>query len=177
MQPGLHGKAYNFRLPATYLERGVTNTGGVRQLVEKLNGGLPVSIVALGSSVAEAGGCFDSTTSSRCGLYSGRGRHDSGFIVRFFDWMNGTWPHAGHRLLNGARGATSIHAILPCLLSYFDDPVDLVIVEPGSMSYSWATTEKGRSSMETVVRKLLTLRQPAPADSVVRRQSSHVGPP
>ena len=82
--------SYEFSLPAALRERGITlpvdrSTQG---LVRRLDRGLPISIAVLGSSVAQMGGCLRQMQDDpRCLAES------NGFFVRFFNWLNRTWPH------------------------------------------------------------------------------------
>lgn len=46
-----------------------------------------------------------------------RSRPFKGFLVRWFEWLNATWPHAEHRLVNNGRDAQPIWALLPCIYS------------------------------------------------------------
>ena len=56
-----------------------------------------------------------------------------GFLVRWFEWLNATWPHPEHTLINSARDANGLSPIVPCLFSHLPARADLVIVEAGSI--------------------------------------------
>ena len=81
-----------------------------------------------------------------------RKRPHTGFLVRWFQWLNATWPtrYGKHSLHNGGRDANSLMTIVPCLFSHLPKVVDLVIVEAGSMLYS-----QNVSSIQTLTRQLL----------------------
>ena len=136
----------------------------------KLTRGEPVTILVLGASVAQQGGCHEQP-GARCMDYSGRAgssvvlpwgrprsRRFPGFLVRWFDVLNQTWPHAGHRLVNAAVDGTPMQALLPCLLSRIPDRVDLVLLEIASMADQLRLT-----AIEGVARRLLSLPATPPA--------------
>ena len=58
-----------------------------------------------------------------------RKRPFKGFLVRWFEWLNTTWPHAGHQLFNAGRDASSLGTILPCLFSHLPPRFDFLLVE------------------------------------------------
>eukprot|EP00966_Prymnesium_polylepis_P023484 540643-Prymnesium_polylepis.2 len=68
-------------------------------LFAKLRNGQPITVTVLGASVAENGGCL-TQPSRRCMARSGvanaltepRGQPVKGFLVRWFEHLNRTWP-------------------------------------------------------------------------------------
>lgn len=132
--------------------------------LQKLERGEPVTVVILGASVAENSGCFDQAD-KRCMANNGRQpvtlvwgeprkRPFKGFMVRWFEWMNATWPHAEHRLYNAGRDASSLSTIMPCLFSNVPPQIDLFLIEAGSI-FGQSTT-----ILEILLRKVLSMRHP-----------------
>ena len=105
-------------LNTTQLHRSLHVLGDARSPVwNRLDAGLPVTIGVLGASVAMNGGCqLEHQPELRCADFDGSsrrrkwayGRDDStgravrGFALQSLDWVNATWPHAGHRVHNVA---------------------------------------------------------------------------
>jgi hypothetical protein len=151
------------RLDAAQLEDGVVTRDGGHLLVDRLSRGLPISVVAIGASVAVQGGCFDQAE-AECMKYAGAQHVDlgfgrsgrfKGFLVEWFEWMNRTWPHPQHSLVNRAAGGTALQTILPCLFGTLPARVDLVVLEVGSMA-KWLSP----SAVELAVRKFLLAPSP-----------------
>ena len=84
-----------------------------------------------------------------------RSRPFKGFLVRWFEWVNTTWPHREHSLYNGARDASSLSTIVPCLHSHVPPQTDLVIVEAGSMFLSHKPPE-----LEELILQLISSSKP-----------------
>jgi hypothetical protein len=63
-------------------------------------------------------------------------RSHKGFLVRWFEWLNNTWPHPRHRLINGAVAAVPLQNYVECLWNHLPplDELDLVVLELGSMA-------------------------------------------
>ena len=146
------------------LKRGVARLGSaenVARLLHRLREGRPVTVGVLGSSVAQMGGCLWQP-GERCANYAGRGtdrdlglfrpRHGAGFAVRFFRWLNSTWPHAGHRLYNGGLGMTPPQGALSCLFTHVPTDAHLVILEFGSTAAGLR-----HAAVEAIARALLSL--------------------
>ena len=153
---------HNFTLDAATRIRGLNHVGD-SSLIDKLESGLPVTIAIIGASVALNAGCF-AQPGRRCMHNNGRQpvamlhgeprmRPFKGFLVRWFEWLNATWPHPQHRLINAAGDATSMSTIVPCLFSHLPSSFDLLFVEGGSM-FLGNTPEL----MEAVARKVLSMR-------------------
>jgi len=130
-----------------------------------LFGGGALDIAVVGASVAQAGGCLDQPA-KRCMEYRGVDRlynpvppHQhrvliKGFLVRFLEAINRTWP-AAHRIHNGAADATPADLLAECLFSHIPRRPHLVVLEFGSMAKS--TTPE---AVEAIVRALLDVPSP-----------------
>ena len=150
---------WEYQLDATQRRDGLV-TGNARRLYRRLSRGHPITVVAVGASVAVQGGCT-SQEEAECMKYGGgiptdlgwgRVGRFKGFLVRWLDWVNSTWPHPGHRLVNRASGGTALQTVLPCLFGTLPPRVDLVVLEVGSMA-KFLTL----SAIELAVRKFLSL--------------------
>lgn len=86
-----------------------------------------------------------------------RSRPFKGFMVRWLEWLNSTWPHASHRLVNSGRDAQPLSRLQPCLFAYVPNDVDVVFLEVASMYMYFDPVP-----IEAVVRQLSELR-PRPA--------------
>ena len=139
----------------------------VGHFIDRLQAGKPVTVGIIGASVAQNAGCINQE-GRRCMNYNGvnpvhllwgqpRTRPFAGFLVRWFEWLNRTWPHPEHTLVNNGRDAQPIYTLLPCLYAYVPPRANLVFLEVGSMPYAFDGTRT-----EAVVRRLAVL-QPRPA--------------
>ena len=160
--------SYKFTLSAAWRAAGITRLGrdaAHTRFFSKLNRGEPVLVAVLGASVAQNGGCF-AQPGLRCMLRNGqssdylvwgepRSRPFKGFLVRWFEWLNMTWPHHQHKLINRARDASSLSTLTPCLHSHLPQGVDLVLIEAGSMFLSNQPAE-----MEHLTRLMLAQELP-----------------
>ena len=135
--------SHTYNLSRSDLRQGLQHlatAASLAPLVAQLEASSPISIGLLGASVGQDGGCLNQP-GKRCHDYSGRvmtglpwssrRRYYSGFLVRFFDALNATWPHAEHRLWNAAQPATSLQSWGDCLAAWMPRPLDLVILELG----------------------------------------------
>ena len=52
----------------------------------------------------------------------------AGWLLSFFERINRSWPHAGHRLVNCGEAASRIDYFATCLGSRIDTRADLVVV-------------------------------------------------
>ena len=162
---------HEFTLPATALANGIAHMGTDAahwRLFAKLRrGDAPVSVLVLGASVAENGGCL-TQHKRRCMQRDGvqnasrlwwaipQRQPVKGFVVRFFEWLNATWPHTSNSLNNEARDAMSLSSVAPCLASTIPPQgVDLVLIEAGSL-YASNTPPM----LEQLVRALSSIHQP-----------------
>lgn len=117
-----------------------TNLGFAR-FFQRLENGLPVRMIGLGTSVtAMGGGCTHSLVQychrRKCcgaqdnGVYA---RPGEGFLRIAWDWINSTWPHAGHKLYNAGRpGAGGVSNFIGCLSSWLPEVIDLFVLELGA---------------------------------------------
>jgi len=156
---------HTFTLDARSRSRGIAHLGHGSSFVAKLESGLPVTIALLGASVGLNAGCF-TQPGRRCMLTNGRQptallwgtprlRPFKGFLVRWFEWLNATWPHPEHRIVNAANDATSMETIVPCLFSHLPASFDLLLIEGGSMF-----TSNTPGLMEGILRQLLLMHAP-----------------
>ena len=136
---------HKYTLYPEALQRGTARSGGTLSLMRKLEHREPISIGVVGASVAQNGGCL-TQPGNRCIEKDGvhptkmvhgevRLRPHKGFLVRWFEFLNNTWPprHGRHSLHNGARDANSLSPIIPCLFSHLPPQPDVVIVEALSL--------------------------------------------
>lgn len=155
---------HNFSLDTAALDLGMRNVAPSGTFFDKLARGEPVVVAILGASVAENAGCL-TQPHKRCMTRNGaqptvmswgypRTRPHKGFLVRFFEWINATWPHPQHQLHNAGRDASTLSTIAPCLFSHLPAQMDLLLLESGSMISQKA------SLIETIVRQLLQMRPP-----------------
>ena len=164
--------AHSFLLPQHLRQRGIAADGrDMERVIAQLESGKPISIGMLGASVGQNAGCI-SQPGRRCMNYRGVDpvglvwgkpavRPFKGFLVRWFELLNATWPHRDHVLLNGARDATPISATLPCMHGFLPPGVDVVFIDVGSMASDMLHSFR-QAAIEEVVRQLASLR-PRPA--------------
>ena len=156
---------YSFSLERTARELGLRHVGGPTGLIAKLESGQPITVAILGASVAENSGCL-TQPDKRCMKNGGfkpvvmswgspRKRPFKGFSVRFFEWINATWPHPQHQLVNAGRDASTLSTIVPCLFSHIPTSMDLLLIEAGSMFL----TNKPYT-LEIVTRRVRAMRSP-----------------
>jgi hypothetical protein len=123
----------------------LADASSLAALLSRLERGAAVRIGVLGASVAQNGGCLPLHAAGaedywkRCNDYDGYGGRPTGYLVRFLAQMRERYPRTAaadepDRLDNGALDATALQWTLPCLFSHLRMPLDLVIVEPGSMA-------------------------------------------
>ena len=133
------------------------------RLWARLERGEPVRIGVLGASVAMSGGCqrehqphircadFDGLSYEKRWAYGGRAKgRVRGFVMQVLDWINATWPHAEHRVFNGASDGNPAAVLERCMLSALPADVDLVLLEFGS-------ARSDPYSVERIIRRLLRL--------------------
>ena len=116
--------------------------GSWRLLLDKLNAGLPLTLLAFGSSIVEGhAGCFadSAQTLAQAGVASvppgmNRTLDETGRCVRF-GWasellaaVNATWPHPQHLLVNAGRSAANLQSFASyiCIDPVYCVPVTLV---------------------------------------------------
>jgi hypothetical protein len=155
--------AFSYRLDEQQRRDGVRFQGEASTLFRRLSRGEPITVLAIGASVAVQAGCFDEV-GAECMKYNGRAQLDlgwgqtgtlTGFLVRWMLWVNTTWPHPAHRLINKASSGTALQTILPCLFGTLPARIDLVVIEVGSLA-KWLSP----SSIELAVRKFRARPQP-----------------
>ena len=122
--------------------RSITHLGDLQRFgrfLAKLRAGEPVTVVGIGSSVTvdfggsvgvwqrEVPGCMRGAA-GLCGRRQGCVK--GGWLLSFFERINASWPHAGHRLVNCGEAASRMDYFAACLGSRIDTRADLVVVEP-----------------------------------------------
>ena len=153
---------HNFVLDESIRSGGTHIGTDVAHFADRLLAHLPITAGIIGASVAQNAGCL-TQSGRRCMNYRGienvtlvhgqpRSRPFKGFLVRWFEWLNATWPHADHQIVNNGRDAQPIWTLLPCLYAYVPPKVDLIFLEVGSMPYAHDPVRA-----EAVVRRLATL--------------------
>lgn len=126
---------HSFSLPDDALQRSVVQPAAahvIGPLLSRLDAGLPVTLVILGSSVAEQGGCLQAHEGGdpdprRCKAFR------EGFAIRLHRFMNATWPHPGHRLVNAAIGMYPL-ARQGCLFTRLPQEFHIAVLDFGSMA-------------------------------------------
>ena len=166
---------YKFELDAAQLSDSVisSNALSIRALLAR---GQPLSVAVFGASVAVHGGCAHQPE-AECMNYNGQvtvalgGKRPAplkGFMVHFMEWLNSSWPHPQHSLMNLARGGTALQTALPCLFGKLPPTIDLAVLELGSMA-KWLDA----ASIEILTRKLLALPS-SPALDALRHRANVV---
>jgi len=133
----------------------------MRTFLTKLQNGEPVTIAAVGGSITTGQGA---TTND--GVIQG-------YVQMYFKYINDTWPHNDHVLINTAFGGTTSSIYTMCLEAMVGD-ADMVIVEFSVNDSEETPLKKGQideddpsqgsqlKNFERLLRKLMTLpSQPA----------------
>ena len=121
---------------------GVTHYEQLLPLVRRLDAGLPITVVALGSSIVAGAGCFnppeqllqhvhrvrERSNPSACAPPQGKPR---GWLGAVLSAVNATWPHPEHLLVNLGQPAVDLanYARRWCFTGTLPNNVDLFIVE------------------------------------------------
>lgn len=90
-----------------------------------------------------------------------------GWLLDVFQWINTTWPHADHRMVNNGEPASTIQTYATCLGSKVEPNADLIIVEPISTGGPSCRGRNGcadawKATFEATLRGVLMLpRSPA----------------
>ncbi|PSC71318.1 hypothetical protein C2E20_5316 [Micractinium conductrix] len=133
-------------LSASEVLRGLSYYGSgerMRALAAKLQAGEPIKAFTLGGSVTKG---------------QGAAKPELGYPARLFQFINATWPHKDHQLVNKGIGGTSSGVYSACAEQMVGQDPDLLIVEftinekpdePYTSSY--------RRGYEQLLRKLLRL--------------------
>lgn len=80
-------------------------------------------------------------------------RRFKGYLVRFFEEMNASFPHPNHQLNNSAADGVPPQTLFDCLFSHLPRRLDLIFLEFGSMARS-----TNYPAAEALLRVLLSLR-------------------
>ena len=132
-------------VPSDLLDRGLVSaprSADYVRLLNKLESGRPVTILAIGSSlVGVHAGCTEPIPALRgcacpacCGARCGGwGTATGGWARLMLEQLNQTWPHPEHRLLNlGEPGGNVLPTLVACPQNYLrvgGGGVDLFVVD------------------------------------------------
>jgi hypothetical protein len=121
---------------------GVTHFEQLLPFIRRLEAGLPVNVVALGSSIVAGGGCFNDPDQLRQHVRRVRDRSNpnacappnnkpDGFLGAFMAAINATWPHKDHMLFNLGQPAADLKTYVHywCYTGTLPSSVDLFIME------------------------------------------------
>ena len=146
--------------------------GDTRRLQRALSASDGVTVAAIGSSNVVRGGCH-AWQNTKCSLDP---RYKGGWLLRFFAFLNQTWPHPNNVLVNHARMATGPEYFLPCVNRAVPDTADLVVIGFGEFcdlqnplsnrpsSYALNTTNWFAAAIEGII---ATLRRRADPPSIL----------
>ena len=125
-----------------WLRRGasVTHYEQLLPLIRRLEAGLPITVVALGSSIVAGAGCFNAPEQLLQHVRRVRDRSNPGacadgkphgFLGAFMAAINATWPHQDHILVNLGQPAVDLanYARRWCFTGTLPASVDLFVVE------------------------------------------------
>ncbi|EFN58305.1 expressed protein [Chlorella variabilis] len=133
-------------LTAAQLRRGLSFYGSgarIERVAAKLLAGQPITAVTLGASVTRGHGASSV---------------ESGYPSRFFDFLNASFPHRDHVLLNKGIGATNSGIYAVCFEKLVPAGADLVVVEFTFNEHSAVPfPHPTRRGFEQLLRKLLRL--------------------
>ena len=131
-------------------EQAVLHHGSPFSLLRKIDQRQNLSLGIIGASVAQNAGCYDAE--KRCGAYQGLKAlphhvlgpnnqtltvHEpiTGWAVKFVKKLEAFNPGLKIQIHNAALDATPLKNVLECFHSHLPAELDLVIIEPGSMSH------------------------------------------
>ncbi|KAL4442042.1 hypothetical protein ABPG77_011303 [Micractinium sp. CCAP 211/92] len=133
-------------LTTAELRRGLAYYGSgarLQALAGKLLAGQPVKVYALGGSVTGGGGSSHAPARA--------------YVSRFFKWINTTFPHREHVLVNRAIPASTAFLFATCLSHHVPPDADLVTLEFTVNERKEAPfTSIERRSFEQLLRRLLS---------------------
>ena len=161
----------SWHVPVPLLSKSLVAEGSATTFValsSRLRRGLPVNILAIGSSlVANSAGCtgplptYEHCVCPRCcGTFcGGQGSTASGYGLALLRWLNRTYPHRGHALYNmGEPGSDVLRAVSACPRSLLRfERLDLILLD---------VTMNPHDEHERALRQLLQVNgedQPPPA--------------
>lgn len=131
------------------VRRGLSYYGSgerLQALVAKLQAGQPIKAFTLGGSVTKG---------------QGASAAEQGYPSRFFEFMNATWPHRDHVLVNKGIGGTSSGVYAACAEQMVGQDPDLIVVEfTVNERPDEPYTSAHRRGYEQLLRKLLRLPGP-----------------
>eukprot|EP00887_Chlorella_sp_A99_P003010 scaffold9.g3010.t1 len=150
--PWLEGGWQDKLLPDDAVVRGQTRWGGcgasgedrMRRFAAKLVAGEPVTIVAIGGSVTAGAGVGNNLQWA--------------YVSRFLSWINSTFPHPQHRLLNQGVAASTTGLYAVCTSAMVNENADLLVIESTlNDNYPLDIDAPQRHAYELLLRRLLTL--------------------
>uniref|UniRef100_A0A7S3W8L1 SGNH hydrolase-type esterase domain-containing protein n=1 Tax=Emiliania huxleyi TaxID=2903 RepID=A0A7S3W8L1_EMIHU len=128
--------------------RHMASDAALAPLTSRLRHGKPIHIGVLGASVAADGGCLEQKY-ARC--MTPRFQRE-GMWVHALRVINQSWPHAEHKLYNGAVDATPAQQFRQCMHGLLPPSPHLIFLEFGSMARFLNLVQT-----ELLVRQLLSL--------------------
>ena len=123
--------------PHNLLDGAVHSLGSatvLRPFFERLDAGRPVTLLALGSSITtNRGGCTHMIGKGleleRRGCCGTTCHGEEGWLRTWFDAINATWPHGGHRLYNAGTAASTPLLFTECAEALYPPSVHLVVLD------------------------------------------------
>ncbi|EFN58648.1 hypothetical protein CHLNCDRAFT_140901 [Chlorella variabilis] len=147
--PQLPPPPWEPRLRREEVERGLAYYGSgnrLRRVAAKLMAGHPIKAYALGGSVTAGRGASDLSLA---------------YPSRFFQFINATWPHRDHVLVNRGMGATTSGIFAACVRRMVPEDADLVVLEFSLNDVEGLPFASGdRRGHEQLLRGLLRARRP-----------------
>ena len=92
-------------LQKRHYDASLTVRGDSTRFRDALLGGEGVVVTAVGASNTVRGGCHPWQDKLKC-REPHYNRNNAGWLLQVFDYMNRTWPHGKHKLVNSARMST-----------------------------------------------------------------------
>ncbi|KAH7097127.1 hypothetical protein BKA62DRAFT_774527 [Auriculariales sp. MPI-PUGE-AT-0066] len=124
----------------------------IRRVLAKAARGEPIVFGILGGSVSRGHGCNNCVP----------------FHRQIFDWINTTYPHAGHRYTDGSVGARGTNYFKFCHVEHLPSDADLVVLEHAVNDNA---AEDSARNMESIVRAVLQYKN---APAVLLVESFHL---
>jgi len=123
--------------PHNLVDGAVLSSGSatvLRPFFDRLDAGRPITLLALGSSITtNRGGCThmigEGLELERRGCCGTTCHGEDGWLRTWFDAVNATWPHAGHRLYNAGTAASTPLLFTECAEALYPPAVHLVVLD------------------------------------------------
>ncbi|KAH7097130.1 hypothetical protein BKA62DRAFT_717387 [Auriculariales sp. MPI-PUGE-AT-0066] len=107
----------------------------IRRVLAKAARGEPIVYGIIGGSLSRGHGC-----------------HCTTFHRQIFDWINATWPHEGHRYVDGSVGARGSNYFKFCHIEHLPQDADIVVLE---LSLNDEAKEDHAKNLESMLRAIL----------------------